>query len=104
MDVRSNLRADDYHYYHYYYSCGSISNHNNHNTTINTNNEHVIIIIIIVIVLIKSDPTSEPQHAVSPAANLPTKTLDFRGFDSSRILSLRGGVLMSIGIFLGIKS
>ena len=31
------------------------------------------------------------------AANLRTKTLDFRGFDSSRILVLRGRILMSIG-------
>ena len=30
-------------------------------------------------------------------ANLRTKILDFRGFDSSRILSLRGGILMSMG-------
>ena len=32
-------------------------------------------------------------------ANLRTKILDFRGFDSSRILILRGGILMSIGDF-----
>ena len=31
------------------------------------------------------------------AANLRTEVLNFRGFDSSRILSLRGGILMSIG-------
>ena len=31
-------------------------------------------------------------------ASLPTKILDFRGFDSSIILILRGGILMSIGI------
>ena len=36
----------------------------------------------------------------APMANLRTKILDFRGFDSSRILSLRGGILMSIGGFL----
>ena len=33
-------------------------------------------------------------------ANLPTKILDFRGFDSTRILILRGGIPMSIGNFL----
>ena len=33
-------------------------------------------------------------------ANLRTKTLGFRGFDSSTILILRGGILMSIGFFL----
>ena len=32
-------------------------------------------------------------------ANLRAKILDFRGFDSSRILVLRGGILMSIGNF-----
>ena len=30
-------------------------------------------------------------------ANLRTKIPDFRGFDSSRILILRGGILMSMG-------
>ena len=34
-----------------------------------------------------------------PTANLRTKTLDFRGFDSHIILSLSGGILMSIGNF-----
>ena len=29
-------------------------------------------------------------------ANLRTKILDFRGFDSSRILNLRGGILMYV--------
>ena len=33
-------------------------------------------------------------------ANLRTKVLDIRGFDSSRVLVLRGGILMSIGNFL----
>ena len=32
-------------------------------------------------------------------ANLRTKILDFRGFDSSIILMLRGGILMSTGNF-----
>ena len=32
-------------------------------------------------------------------ANLPTNVMDFRGFDSSRILNLRGEILMSIGSF-----
>ena len=30
-------------------------------------------------------------------ANLRTKIRDFRGFDSSRILIFRGGIIMSIG-------
>ena len=33
-------------------------------------------------------------------ANLPTNIMDFGGFDSSIILMLRGGLLMSIGNFL----
>ena len=33
----------------------------------------------------------------SSTAKLRTKILDFRGFDSSIILLLRGGILMSIG-------
>ena len=37
-------------------------------------------------------------------ANLRTKILDFRGLDSSRILILRGGILMSIGNFPEIVS
>ena len=32
-------------------------------------------------------------------ANLRTRILDLGGFDSSRILTLRGGILMSIGDF-----
>ena len=32
-------------------------------------------------------------------ANLRTKILDFRGFDSSRILVSRGGIFMSTGNF-----
>ena len=37
-------------------------------------------------------------------ANLRTKILDFGGFDSSRILILRGGILMSMGNSPGISS
>ena len=41
-----------------------------------------------------------PSQIISGyTATLRTKILDFRGFDSSRILSLRGGILMSIGNF-----
>ena len=36
---------------------------------------------------------------VPDTANLRTKILDFGGFDSSRIFSLRVGILMSIGDF-----
>ena len=40
-----------------------------------------------------------PSGSLRPAANLRTKILDFRGFDSSRILILRLGILMCIGNF-----
>ena len=41
------------------------------------------------------------SHRGSPpfTPNLPTNIMDFRGFDSSIILILRGGILMSIGDF-----
>ena len=42
--------------------------------------------------------TSQIGHT----ANLRTEILDFRGFDSSRVLILRGGILMSIGSPWGI--
>ena len=37
--------------------------------------------------------------AVSRTPNLPTNIVDFRGFDSSIMLCLRGGIIMSIGNF-----
>ena len=36
---------------------------------------------------------------ITLTANLRTQTMDFRGLDSSRILIVRGGILMSIGNF-----
>ena len=39
-------------------------------------------------------------YAVYDTANLPTNIVDFRGLDPSRILNLRGGILMSVGDFL----
>ena len=45
-------------------------------------------------------PRSRRSKVTSvPTANLRTEILDFRGFDPSRILILRGGTLMSIGNF-----
>ena len=41
---------------------------------------------------------------MATSANLHTKILDFRGFDSSIISSLRGGILMSVGDFLEVLS
>ena len=40
-----------------------------------------------------------PWQGRERAANLRTEILDLRGFESSRILNLRGGILMSIGNF-----
>ena len=40
---------------------------------------------------------SSSQRPPFRMANLRTKILDFRGFDSSRILILRGGIILSIG-------
>ena len=37
---------------------------------------------------------NRPDSAPTPSP--PTKSLDFRGFDSSRLLILRGGILMSV--------
>ena len=42
--------------------------------------------------------------AAGRRANLRTTILDFRGFDSSIILMSRGGILMSVGIFLEVLS
>ena len=38
-----------------------------------------------------------PTTVLFCTANIRTKILEFRGFDSSRISILRGGILMSIG-------
>ena len=45
----------------------------------------------------QSNKCASRQHQAT--ANLHTKMLDFRGFGSSRILILRGGILMSIWDF-----
>ena len=39
-------------------------------------------------------------HRIRSTGNLRTNLMDFRGLDSSTVLSLRGGTLMSIGHFL----
>ena len=42
--------------------------------------------------------SARPQRCTRMAvANLRAKILDFRGFDASRTLILRGGILMSMG-------
>ena len=40
-----------------------------------------------------------PVLDVATTANLPTNIMGFRGFDSSIILNLRGGILRPIGHF-----
>ena len=42
---------------------------------------------------------SPPDGKTPGTANLRTEILDFGGFDSSIILIMRGGILMSIGNF-----
>ena len=44
-------------------------------------------------------PFDESWNVFCDMANLCTEILDFRGFDSSILWSLRGGVLMSMGNF-----
>ena len=44
-------------------------------------------------------PSHAGGHRAVCTANLRTKILDFRGFDASIILILRGGILMSIEDF-----
>ena len=39
------------------------------------------------------------RTSIHSKANLRTKILDFRGFDSNGVLILRGGILKSIGSF-----
>ena len=67
----------------------------------------IIVIIIIIIIMLGSGRIGEPDlpvpRQVQPllsTANLRTKILDVRGFDPSRILSLRGGVPRPMGNFL----
>ena len=48
---------------------------------------------------LESNPDLSHFQRREIGANLRTKILDVRGFDPGRILSLRGGILMSIGIF-----
>ena len=59
----------------------------------------LIIITIIIIGLAAAEPRTSPRGLLG-TANLRTKILDFRGFDSSRSLILRGGILVSIGDFV----
>ena len=56
---------------------------------------HIHVFIYTYVLRIRNDS----KGLAEDAANLRTKILDFRGFGSSVVLSLRGGVLMSIGNF-----
>ena len=51
-----------------------------------------------------SYPCSSSVLVLHCTPNLPTNIVDFRGFDSSTILNVRGEILMSIGDFLEILS
>ena len=65
------------------------ADYNNEVIDDNNNNNNIIIIIIIII---------------TATADLRTKILDFGGFDSGRVLMLRGESLLSIGSFPEILS
>ena len=45
----------------------------------------------------RADLTDGGEKPCEPTANLRTKLLSLRGFDSSRILTSRGGILISLG-------
>ena len=51
-----------------------------------------------------SGVSSRLENLSNCTANLRTKTLEFRGFDSSIISNLRGGILMFLGSFAEIMS
>ena len=62
----------------------------------------VIIVITIVSLIItqkfKDSAVPRTHSLIGIAPNLPTNIVDFRGFDSSTILDLRGGIPRPIGI------
>ena len=70
--------------------------------------KYVIVIMIIVMSCLftrrhhgrgQEDPVAGGPESSQGTANLRTHILDFRGFDSSTILILRGGIPVSIGDF-----
>ena len=73
----------------------------NINININNNNNNIIIIINIITTLAKAGRFGHAagtfEGTPQSTANLPSKILDLRGFNSDIILILRGGILMSIG-------
>ena len=67
----------------------------------NNNNSNSNAIIQVIIVTIITTIARLTIFNINHTSNLPTKILDFRGFDSSIIIIIvRGGILMSIGNFL----
>ena len=56
----------------------------------------IIVVIIVIIVVIIVVITASFQRVT---ANLRTNIMDFRGFNSSVVLIIRSGILMSIGDF-----
>ena len=57
-------------------------------------------IYIYIYITLPSSLGQARRRRVTHTANLHAKILDFGGFDSNRILMLRGGILMSVGILL----
>ena len=71
----------------------------------------IIIMMMMIIIVISLSPKqfsrSTRPRGSRPArftANVRTKILDVRGFYSSRIVDIRGGIIMPIGNLLDISS
>ena len=61
----------------------------------------IIIIVIDRIVIVTMINIQGAPYFSTSTPNPPTNIVDFRGFDSSTILILRGGIIMSIGKLQG---
>ena len=70
------------------------SNDINSITTSNMMLLFVLLVLLLLLLLLLLD-----GKGAATAANLRTRTLDFRGFDSGRILILRGGIPRPVGNF-----
>ena len=61
----------------------------------------IISSVVIIIIIIMTATNYEGTIIIIITPNLHTNIVDFRGFDSSTILSLGGGIPRPIGISLG---